>query len=419
MADIVFAGDALAVAQVRSQTITGYDAATTYKCTINGKVISTVGTGGTVTTTAVALVALLNAATAPPEFREITWSNSSGTVIGTCDTPGKAITFTLTVTGGTGTVGAASNTTSNDGPNAVTANNFKDASSGSRTLPVDSDNLFFYDTAVSLTHNLDAATAVDVAVLHIKASFEGTIGLPFMNEDDDAYQEYRERYFLLNGAANAYIGEGDGDGSERLMLNLQAIQSNVLVAKTATSADDYHALIIKGTNSSNVLKAEGGSVDIAPFAGETATFATLTASNDAIIRTWGGVTLTTVNCDGDSAVTIHSAAALTDITTINVRENATCTLRGDNAVGTINIDGSSATLDLQSSGTVTTLNLYPGATLDVTSNPTGVTVTTINIYGPCTINDPNGKLTVTNAISNWAQVTFNGQPKRAVTLGSP
>jgi hypothetical protein len=61
--------DALAVAQDRRATITAYDVATTYKVTINGKIVSVLGSGGTVTTTAVALAAALNLDRCRPSFR--------------------------------------------------------------------------------------------------------------------------------------------------------------------------------------------------------------------------------------------------------------------------------------------------------------------------------------------------------------
>src|SRR5688572_27600083 len=137
MADIVFCGDAPEVAAVKTGTLDTYDAASTYTVTIGGKSISTVGTGGTTSTTATALRALLNAATAPPEFLAITWSGATNAIIGTSDTAGVDFVAVLSVSGGTGTVTDFSVTTANSGPNAVVASNFKDASTGVRGLPVD------------------------------------------------------------------------------------------------------------------------------------------------------------------------------------------------------------------------------------------------------------------------------------------
>lgn len=419
MADILLAADAPAIAQVRSATITAYDAATTYKITINGKVVSQVGTGGTVTTTATAFVTALNASTIP-EFAEVTWSSNAGAVIGTKDTAGTSFTFTTSVSGGTGTFGAASNTTANDGPLAVTANNFKDASSAARGLPVNSDTLTIEAIATDLLYELDALSAVTLAAYYQEASMTGEVGLHPVNDGGaTSYDEYRVGYLTV-GATTAVIGGGEGDGSPFTAINFGSVQTACTVRKTASAAvDGLKACLLKGTHASNTLKVESGSVDIATLAGETATFLTLTATGDADVRTSLGTTLGTVNADSSATVEIESAAALTDITAINIRENATVTLRGDNPVTTCTIDGAGAKLDLRSSGTITTLNLYDGATLDVSLNPTGVTITTINVYGPCTLLDPNGKLTVTNAITNWSQVTATLSPKRGVTLSAP
>jgi hypothetical protein len=211
MADIVFVGDAPAVANVQTGTLDTYDAATTYIVTIGGRTVSTVGTGGTTSTTATALRAALNASTYP-EFAEITWSGATNAIIGTSDTAGKPFVATLTVSGGTGTVTDFSETTANSGPNAVVAGNFKNASTGARALPVDSDTLYFQDSDVDLLYNLGALTSITPAATHIKASYTGKIGLPFTNTDNATdYHEYRERFFCLDGSTILNIGDGDGN----------------------------------------------------------------------------------------------------------------------------------------------------------------------------------------------------------------
>jgi hypothetical protein len=421
MSDIALVADAVAVAQVRSQTITAYDVATTYRCTINGRVVSTLGTGGTVTTTAAALVVLLNASTYP-EFAEITWSNVAGAVIGTCDTAGKSITFALTVSGGTGTVGAASDTTSNDGPEALTANNCKNASTSARALPVASDTFTLEAIDTDLKYNLDALSAVTVAALYIEASFTGQLGNPPVNADGDtSYDEYRAQYLLL-GATVCLIGDGDGDGSDLMMIDLSSILSGVTVLKTGSSPviDGLGALIIKGTNASNTLKAVSGSIDIAPFAGETATFATLTAIGDATVRTSIGTTLTTVNAGGSATIDISAAGT---VTTINVYDQATVIVRGSMGATTINVYGANATIIWLSSGNPATVNLYDGAKFDCTENPSTFTITTLTGSGTPTVSDPNSRMTVTNAVDpkqgNIFGWTWDLKPGRQFTLGAP
>lgn len=426
MANIILTGDATAVAQVISGTLDTYDAATTYTVTINGKAISTVGTGGTTSTTATALRALLNAATAPPEFLEITWGGSSNAITGTADTAGKAITATLSVSGGTGTRTDFTSTTANSGPEALVAGNCKDASSAARSLPGNADTFTIEDLTTDLKYALDALSAVTVASLTIDASMTGQVGLSWLNEDGTTtYHEHRPRYLAI-GATVATIGAGGGDGSGLVMINFGSVQTACTVRTAATPLiDGYHAIILKGTHASNALAVEGGSVDVAPFAGETATLLTLVTTGGAEVRTSSGVTLGTVTAGGTSIVDITSADSLTDITAINVTESATVTLRGDNDVTAVTITGDGSTeptlfLACSGSGVVlTTINLYKGAVLDLDDFPgTYCTATTINVYGECTINDRNEKLRITNAVVGWKLVTYNGSAKRSVTVGN-
>lgn len=421
MSDIRLAADVNPpVAQVRAAEITAYDAATTYGIDIGGRRVSVLGQGGTVTTTAVALVAALNASTIP-QFAEITWSNNAGTVIGTMDTAGRSITFTSFASGGAGTFAAAADTTANDGAEALTATNCINAATGARALPVNGDTFTFEALTTDLIYQLDTLSGVTVAAFYCEASMEGHVGLePIDTIGATDYSQHRPRYLKL-GMTVAIVGRGDGNGSGLLLLDASSVQTSLEVLHTA-SADlgGFHACIWKGTHASNAVKVAGdASLDVAPFTGELATILTLTVSDQAQARTSLGTTLGTVIADGESTTEIVSAAALADITAINIHDAATVILVGDNPVTAITLDGLQSTLDCRSSGTISTLNLYEGATLDLELNTVGITVGTINVFGPCTINDPNGKLTVTNPINNWSQVTFNGTPKRGITLGAP
>jgi hypothetical protein len=420
MADYLLAADVYPkVAQVRDGNITAYDASTTYKVTINGRTVSQVGTGGTTTTTATAFATALNASTIP-EFAEITWSSSTSHVIGTCDTAGKSFTCTSSVSGGTGTFGAFSDTTSNDGSEALTANNVKNASTGARALPSNSDTLTIETLGTDLKYGLDALSGVTLANLYIEASMTGNVGLEPINSDGaQSYDEYRQAY-LQAPATVCTIGAGEGNGSGLVCWDAGSVQTTCEVRSTGSAGvDGLKAAVLKGTHASNVFKVESGSVDFAPFAGETATIATLTVTGDADVRASTGVSLGTVNAGGSSTLLIDQVAALADITALNVNDSATVTIYGDNATTTATINGTSPTLDYRSSGTITTLNLYDGATFDMTNNPTGCTVTTINALGKCTIKDPNGKLTVTNAITaGLSLVTWEVTPKRSITLGA-
>ena len=390
MADIIFAGDAAAVVNVQTGTLDTYDVATTYKVTIGGKVISTVGTGGSTSTTATALRTLLNATTAPQEFLNITWSGATNAIIGTNDVSGVPFVATLTVSGGTGTVTDFSTTTACEGPNVVCANNFKDATSGARALPVAADTVYFQDSSVDLKYALEALAAVTVTNLHFKASYTGEVGLPFIHDATTDYQEYLPRYFKL-GATNVYIGEGGGDGSPLLMLNFSTIQAAILVAGSDTSSDDHlHAIQIRGTHASNTLTATGGTIDLAPDDDDTAVVLTMTLGGDAEVRASRNVTLTTVTAGGSSILEYYPA-----VVTLNVYGAATVTRRGTGTLTTGNIY---ATLNDLASGTVTTMNIGSTGTVDNTSSTVGKTYTSTVVAEGFSLKDPNHRVTFTNAI---------------------
>jgi hypothetical protein len=423
MPTIVLAADALGVLHVITVQITGYDVATTYKLTRNGKVVSVLGSGGTASTTATALKNALAASTIP-EFAEMTWTVNTDTVTGTANEStlvGKTHIFTSSVSGGGGAIGAVTTSTTPKGINGLTAENVI-STAGSRALPTNSDTFVLQQVDEDLLYGLDALSAVTGLTLDVKASFTGELGLPVRNEDNTEYLEDRQRYLQTSGGTIT-IGAGGGDGSGRLQIDSGSALTTIVVILTDRSTDDnQHAFVWKGTHASNTLKAESGTIDVAPYAGETATILTLTATGDAEVRTSRGTTLGTVYVDQASEVTIDSAASLADITAIYVRGTGTLNLIGDNAITALHVDGTAPTVNFQASAdfTITTLNAYEGAILDLSNCPNTVTITTFNALGRCTIRDPNGKLVITNAIARFASlITWQGTPARAFTLGAP
>jgi len=212
MATCRWRGDAAAVAQVDTYVVTTYDVTTTWKITINGKVISQVGTGGTATTTATALLALLQASTVPPEFAEITWTSNGATITATSAVAGRPFTISATVSGGTGSWVHTSVTTSS-GPNDVNvAANWTTAAT-----PANGDDLVV-DAGSDLLYNLGALSAIALTSLTVAQKFTGKIGLPPINSTNSApgqsYFEYRATYFAIQ-TSTLTIGKGDGGGMPR------------------------------------------------------------------------------------------------------------------------------------------------------------------------------------------------------------
>lgn len=214
-------------------------------------------------------------------------------------------------------------------------------------------------------------------------------------------------YFVVR-ASTVNIGYNysgaTANGSSLIKLNLSSVQSNVTVTNSSTSSaiTGLGPIILLGTNANNTLINTGGTMSIANTAGESSTF--LTISNGGKLFLGSGVTLTTVNNFGGSAL-IRSAA-----TTITCTAGSIDT-EGSGAVTTLSLNGGTATLD--STGTITTLNVY-GGTADFSNSPAARTVTTANVYaGTLTVNNGvKGSITFTNPIhtfgSNYRLTTVPG-----------
>lgn len=421
MATVLFAGDSFGVAAVYTIVVSAYDAATTYSVTINGKTVSVVGSGGTTATVATALQVALAASTIP-EFTELTWTVNSSTITGTAnDTThtGKPHTITTNESGGTGTIDDPTTATSAKGPEALVASNVINASTRARALPSNGDTFVFSQFAGDLKWALDACTSNTTLVVNFLASYTGDVGLPFTNVDEAVdYNEYRTRYLTIDGGT-INIGLGEGDGSGMLMLNTKASATTIVQYKTDTSSSDFqHATVWKGTEATNTATILSGSFDVAPWPGETATLATLSCGGDSEVRTSAGTALTNVYVDEASEAEIGASGT---ITLVRVRGNAECIIVTAQTITTATLDGETPTLTLKppAAMTITTLNAYAGATIDLDDSPADVTITTLNVYGPITINDRQGKLKITNAVSRYNLITWNTTPGRAVTYSNP
>lgn len=387
MPTIVWRGDAPVVPQVDSFTPTVVNSET-YEITINGKSVSYAADSGTSAQEIVEGLQALLAASEIPEFSEITWTEDNSVLYGTGPANGKPFTATAS---GTNTADLTQATvTAASGPNRVVAANFVGAA-----LPANGDELVIQDSSSPLKYSLAALSAVTLDRLDILADFSngGQVGLPQTNSDGDggdgSYFEYRDQYLQV-GATEVQIGDGIGQGSGLIRLNLGSVQTLVQVIKTGNPTDqDYGAVQLLATHASNELRVFGGSVDVAMGPGEVATFLTITASA-GMVRCGAGVTLTTVESNGSAVVEVRSAA-----TTIRTQGNGTVRKVGSGAVTTIDVGG--GTVEYSAAGTITTLTVRAGKTFDASRLTVGVTVTNSTAYSGARILDPNGKITWTNA----------------------
>ncbi|QDT41057.1 hypothetical protein Pan241w_11160 [Gimesia alba] len=263
-------------------------------------------------------------------------------------------------------------TTANSGPN-----NWDVAANWStNTVPVTSDTVHISHTDISILYGLDQS-AITLAALHIEQTFTGEIGLPRFNADGTtSYSEYRDQYLKI-GATLLNIGDKEGDGSERIKINLGSVQTTALITDSGDSPDgNTPAILLLGTHASNVININRGSLGVAYYPTEVSTIATLRqaffddAVDDTNVFLGSGVTVTDINKTG-GVLDINSAT-----TTFKQTAGTTTVHAGAHAALTI----LAGLLNYNSTGTLTLANLSGDAVLVFDQDARPKTVTKINKY---------------------------------------
>jgi hypothetical protein len=271
MGTIFFTGNAEKVAQVSTVQITGYDAATIYKLTINGIIVAVTGDTD-VNTTATNLGAAVNAAT-HIYFSTLTATVATDTVTITTKTASKGMPFVVTssVAGGAGTIGAVATPTAATGPNHY--DNADNWSAGA--VPVAADIPVLANSDVNICWGMDQS-GVALDGFYQRQSYTGRVGLNYAayatTSDgvtvNTTAEEYRVPYLQIRVDAadgDCVLGQQDGTGghlgSGRILLGLGANAANIRVLNTAaTSVDSGRPAVrlIAGSSSTDVF------VDYAP-----------------------------------------------------------------------------------------------------------------------------------------------------------
>lgn len=389
MANQLWRGDATAVAQVATVTVTAFDVTTIYSININGKLVSVLGITSAAGTAAALQTAL--AASGILEFLEVTWTypGSGAVITGTAATAGVPFTATSSVSGGTGTIGAVTTTVTSTGPNDWnTASNW---STG--TVPVNADVAWLQNSASSILYGL-AQSGVTLTAINQDSTFTGTVGLPRNNLS--GYVEYRPTYLAI-GVTTLNVGTnpGIGAGCGRFKINLGSVQSAINIFSTGSQADaGLPAIILKGTHASNVLVALQGTIGVAIEAGDVSTILTVqvgfqrSQQTDVTLTLGTGCTLTTISQYGG---VVYAAS---NVTTWNCYDG-TAWFTGSATLTTLDIE-EGGTFYYQSSGTLTTGTVGVGCTLDYSRDPRLKTITNVTVYG--TYIDSNKIVTNTNPI---------------------
>lgn len=384
MATRSWIGSAPSIAQVTQWTFGGTWLATETVTVTIGTRSWTVLTGSTVIATLLAnIVAAYNLLTAAnyPEFKDVTAAVSGTTIFqATSNTAGLQFTLALSTNSASGTIGAPSNTVVNSSPNdwSIAANWAENA------VPVAADDVVIDRGSVDILYGL-AQSGVTLTSLTIRAAYIGNIGLPTRNAS--GYEEYRATQLAIS-ATTCTIGQGDGTGSGRIKLNFGSVQTALTVFGMGTSIErGLAALLWKGTHASNVVNIYSGTFGVAVFSGETAVIATLRQTGGSIV-TSTGTTLTTIDKNGGTLETFSGA------TTVTNRGGGITLWAG--AFTTINI--LQDTINYNSTGTITNLNVYDGGVADFDTVNQARTVTNCTIVSGSKITDKAKTVTWTNGI---------------------
>jgi hypothetical protein len=381
-------GHSKAVQQVVTLVVGSTTNGHTFVTTMNGKSYTyAAGAAETTSTIASAIQALL-ADSDEPEFREVEWTVDTATVTGTARTAG--VPFTVSKSG----TGTYTLTTTTDSAGPSHADDTGNWSAG--TLPAVGEDILI-DQGADILYGLDGITPAVYASFKVKASFEGNIGLPFTN--DSGYVEYRTRGWPMATGVPVTVGQGEGDGPRRVVIE-QATALDLTVVKTGSRLDESTPVVVVYGHSSGTIDVISGDVGVAADDDTKAgTTTTLTCNEGATVVNGPGATVTTCNQRG-AAVTSYGA-----LTTLN-QTSGTTTLHA--APTTVTCDG--GTVVGRFEGTAATLTFRgqggpDSPIMDFSADQRARTVTNHTFTGGAALRDPDNTTTWTNA-GTWDRASL-------------
>lgn len=424
MATTYWSPNQAAIAQVETYSFTAPSSVgNTYNAAINGKTVTYSSVSGdTAATVATALYNLLNASTSiAPELTEIQFANpSSGTITATARTPG--IPFANVTVNGVSNQGlvlstgnglangiTTTHTTPNYSPNDVfDAQNWLRVTApapGVRALPQNGDDVIIANSDVSLLWNLDRLINIQFNTYTRWQSFTGSIGLP--DNNPGGYIEWRATYFRFVGPAGSVpsggllmvlgYSDGNGNGPNRERYNVGSQQVTLTILDSGSAADQYNVRFL-GVHTANTFTVLNNvSLGIATYPGEVSTISSSNVSNGGQVTIGAGVTWSggsTLTVSGGSAI-LNSAPA-----TLSLSNGGQASIITDQLTwATITAQGGSS-IQFLAGGTITTLTLSVGSSLDKSQDARALTITNSTIDGDsCIIDDPLNTITFTNATS--------------------
>lgn len=352
MATVVWEGDASRTAQVSTATLNNdfNDAETDITLTLTAEDGSTtqsvsITPSGTDETVIAAALQAACAASGETLFQAITFTVATTVVTMTANVDGVPFYFGTAVTGGTGTITDATGT-ANSGPNDWnTAANWSGG-----TVPTAADDVLVINSSSSILFGLDQGS-LNLTSLRIGESFRGDVG-----DSGNGYQ------LSLGTVTNAHLAPATG------VVRLDATVTSTYIRRTAAVQD---AVVLGGQASTLVL--DGGNVR-----GEVRTLASMTLA-----------TVNVVDVAPGAALVIGASSSPTTFRMTSGR----CEFSGS-GVSTLDLAG--GTFVMLESATLTTCDVYSGATLDYQSSGT---IATVRVVGGQLTFERNraSAVTVTNA----------------------
>ena len=398
MAVKTWKGDAVAVAEVQTLTLTGtWAASETITLTIGGKDVTVTAANGVKSDICVQIMNAWNASTIT-EFTEITALNSGDTVRLTADTAG--IPYKLTGVGGASLITVAETSVSGSAAIAITTaatgpkfwDNADNWAEG--TVPGAADDVIFRNNGNDCTYGIDQ-NGLALASLTIDQSYTGNIGLPRLNSVGTPYHEFRETILVIK-PTTLTIGSGEGTGSGRIKIDTGAVAACTTVIENtgAPLESGLEAVLLTGTHANNSLTVRRGSVGVSVLPGQTGSQPTLNIGSinnpggDARVRCSAGVSLVTVSIAG-GIVELNSA-----ITTLTIHAGTVTHRAG--AITTVKIKR--GVLFDRSVGTITNLTVEAGGTYDRNGELAAKTITNTDLSAKCVYRAKDSITTWSNGV---------------------
>jgi len=398
----VWTGNAQPVQQVVTWTLSGtWTADDIITFEINDQQVS-VPAGDTVIATIVVTLSAALVASTLDEFTVITWTDDGvDTITGTAVVGGvpfvceSSTSDAAALIEGTDAADPGTEVTACDGPNY-----FGTVGNWSNGLPVSTDTIIFSESDINCTQDLDQ-TAITSGNLIVNASYTGEIGLsryrtrtvPISVPTGGEF-EYRARYLQI-GVGSIRIGDGDGPGSNLILVDTGATTTSAVVNKTVARTDGKQSFRLKGSDIT--IAVNRGSVGIASEPGDTATItgevnvSKVTKLNDSNVMIGSGATLSSAVLN----VTAGKLLVQSSFATANVSGTGELTVIGSATGTTVNsIDG--GRVFWNSSGTCTTAKAATKGGFDFIRHNISKTFTNISVYAGAVWIDPMGTVTDTN-----------------------